>query len=108
MPEEIAGYAAKTFLLEVVGNIASWWPWIQRAPRLRAYMGALQEVLRDFVTFEELEPLSVDDRNYADFQLLEWSVRLDCTAEALCWGALGVSLPPWRLFQPARIEGLRE
>ena len=97
MPEELAQHIAESFVWWIRGMKRAWLWWALRTPGLTRYLDGLLDMLEEFRAQEEPEwPCSVDE-DFALCYLTDCWVRVELTAEIMCWPVVGVHLPCWQI-----------
>ena len=113
MPRQFAEIVACRFRWMLRSLRIAWMWFCFEVFPLQLYFDTLVHAIAEYPEPEDTRHyslyLSRYDCEYIDYQLLDWSVRFDCSAESITWWVTGRHLPCWEiLLRRARIEGLHE
>lgn len=113
MPRQFAEIVACRFRWMLRSLRIAWMWFCFEVFPLQLYFDTLMHAIAEYPEPEDTRHyslcLSRYDCEYIDYQLLDWSVRFDCSAESITWWVTGRHLPCWEiLLRRARIEGLHE
>ena len=97
MPEELAQHIAESFVWWIRGMKRAWLWWALRAPGLTRYLDGLLDMLEEFRAQDASEWPCRSDEEFALQYLADCWVRVELTAEIMCWPVVGVHLPCWQI-----------
>ena len=97
MPETLAMHIAESFYWWIRGTKRAWLWWTLRIPALSRYLDGLLDMLEEFRPRDMIVwPLN-PDAEFAVLYLADCWVRVELTAETMCWPVCGVHLPCWEI-----------
>ena len=97
MPDTLAMHIAEACYWWIWGTKRAWRWWTLRIPALPRYLDGLLDMLEEFRPRTVSVSLRNPDVDFAAQYLADCWVRIELTAETMCWPICGIHLPCWEV-----------